>query len=66
MRSPACTFSNVTSYTGSPLLNGWPMSFNICMHDGLISISLAVTRNARIRPCAFAKVTSLVAKPGMV
>ncbi len=42
------------------------MSRNICVHDGRMSISLAVTPSAFISLCALRSVSSLVANPGMV
>ena len=45
---------------------GWPMSRNICLQAGRMSISPAVTPSAFISLCALLEVSLLVAKPGMV
>lgn len=66
MRSPACTFSKVTSYTGSPAENGCSISWSMSRAVGVMSSSAAVTPSERISLCALLFVPSLVAKPGRV
>ena len=66
MRSPAWTFSKVTSYWGSPSAAGWPRSLSIWVAEGLMSISAALTPSAFISAWALRSVRALVANPGSV
>ena len=66
MRAPACTFSNVTSYTGSPFAKGWPMPVSSSVAMGRMSIVWIDAPIASARAMAFDFVRSLVAKPGIV
>ena len=67
VRSPACTFSKVMSYSGSPSREGVA---EVVQH--LLAARADVDLAARVQPiaaisrCACASVRSLVAKPGIV
>ena len=62
MRSPACTFSKVTSYWSI----GWSRSASICSAAGLMSSVSNVAPNAVASSVALVRVWTEVAKPGIV
>jgi hypothetical protein len=66
VRSPAWTFSNVTSYTGSPAENGWPRFLSMSRAVSVMSSSSAVTPRVCMSRCALFFVRVPVAKPGRV
>ena len=66
MRNPACTFSNVTSYTGWSRANGCCRLVSISRAVSVMSIVSNVTPSAVDRRMALPLVRSPVAKPGRV